>query len=139
MDTIAAPHLQQRLREFGVRPTLQRLAVAAVLLARPAHMTAEQVLLAARGRLPGLSRATVYAVLGLFVRHGLIKALPIEGDTTVYDSNTAPHHHIYDVETGDVCDLPGESLQVSGLPRLASHLELDGVDVILRVRRRAAA
>ncbi len=134
MNVLTATDLQQRLRDAAIQPTLQRMAVASVLLDKPAHMTAEQVMAAARERVPDLSRATVYAVLQLFVSRGLIKELPVEGAATVYDSNTAPHHHLYDVETGEVADVPESLLQVNGLPAALAGLELAGVDVIVRVR-----
>lgn len=129
--------VQRQLRQAGVLPTLQRLVVASVILQRPQHLTAEQVLVASRERMPEISRATVYATLQLFVRHGLLKELPIDGAATVYDSNTQPHHHLYDVETGEVVDLPQEALQVLGLQAAAAGMRLEGVDVILRVRREA--
>jgi Fur family iron response transcriptional regulator len=134
MQALNALELQQRLRSAGILPTLQRMAVADAMLARPTHLTAEQVLERARTRLPGLSRATVYAVLRYFVRQGLLKELPIEGAATVYDSNLAPHHHLYDVDTGTVADLPAEALQVAGVAQAVRGLTLTGVDVILRVR-----
>jgi Fur family transcriptional regulator, iron response regulator len=131
--------VQRQLREAGVLPTLQRLVVATVLLHRPRHLTAEQVLTEARERMPEIARATVYATLQLFVRHGLLKELPIEGAATVFDSNTAPHHHLYDVDTGEVSDLPQEALRVLGLPDALGGFELAGVDVIVRVRKTTAA
>lgn len=134
MHTERGQAMQQRLRAAGIQPTLQRLAVAGSLLVRPVHMTAEQVMAAARVQLPSLSRATVYAVLQLFVRRGLLKELPVEGASVVYDSNTSPHHHLYDVETGEVADLPMAGLQVTGLPESLGGLQLEGVDVIVRVR-----
>ena len=79
MQTLSAVALQQRLRDAGIGPTLQRLAVAGVLLPRPVHMTADQVLQAAARQLPGISRATVYAALQLFVHQGLLKELRVEG------------------------------------------------------------
>lgn len=130
--------MQQRLQDAKVQPTLQRMAVAQVLLARPAHMTADQVLQAARALLPGLSRATVYSVLQLFVQRQLLKELPIDGAATVYDSNLAPHHHLYNLDTGEVSDLCADQLQVVGLPALAPGLALAEVDVIVRVRNRPA-
>lgn len=126
--------MQARLRAAGIQPTLQRLAVAEVLLARPQHMTADQVLAAAQRLLPGISRATVYAVLQLFTERGLLRELPVTGAATIYDSNTDPHHHLVDVETGDVLDLPAEALQVTGLAEALRGVRLDGVDVIVRVR-----
>jgi Fur family transcriptional regulator, iron response regulator len=134
MHTERGQAMQHRLQAAGIQPTLQRLAVAGSLLVRPVHMTAEQVMAAARVQLPSLSRATVYAVLQLFVRQGLLKELPVEGASTVYDSNTSPHHHLYDVETGEVADLPMAGLQVMGLPESLGGLQLEGVDVIVRVR-----
>jgi len=137
MDMITSAQLQQRLRQAGIQPTLQRIAVAAVLLPRPVHRTAEQVLVAARELQPDISRATVYAVMQLFVRQGLLKELPIDGAATVYDSNVLPHHHLYHVDTGEVTDLPAGQLQVMGLPALGDGLEMAEVDVIVRVRSRA--
>lgn len=141
MEVLSATDLQQRLLRAGIRPTLQRLAVASVLLGRPTHLTAEQVRAAALARLPDLSRATVYAVLQLFVARGLLKALPVDGAATVYDSTMEPHHHLYDVETGEVADLPLAKLQVLGLTEALAGMHLDSVDVIVRVRglRRGAA
>jgi Fur family transcriptional regulator, iron response regulator len=134
MDVLNASDLQQRLTDAGILPTLQRMAVASVLLNKPVHMTAEQVMEATRTRLSRISRATVYAVLQLFVRHGLLNELPIDGGSTVYDSNTEPHHHLYDVDTGEVADLPLAHLQVLGVPKALAGVELAGVDVIVRVR-----
>ena len=130
--------LLQRLRSAGLQPTLQRMAIATVLLPQPVHMTAEQVLRAVQEHLPDISRATVYGTLQAFARGGLLRELAIGGQATVYDSNTAPHHHLYHVDTGEVHDLPAEHVQVSGLPALAGGLELAGVDVIVRVRSAAA-
>ena len=134
MEVLNAADLQQRLNGASIRPTLQRMAVASVLLGAPVHMTAEQVLKAARERLPSLSRATVYAVLQVLVRGGLLKELPIDGAATRYDSNTQPHHHLYDVDTGAVADLPMAQLQVLGLPESLGGAQLVAVDVIVRVR-----
>jgi Fur family iron response transcriptional regulator len=108
------------------------------MLARPVHMTAEQVLQAAREREQDISRATVYAALQLFAQRGLLKALPIDGAATVYDSNTTPHHHLYNVDTGEVLDLAGDQVRVLGLPALDDGFELSAVDVIVRVRHRVA-
>ena len=119
-------------------PTLQRLAVGAVMLQRPVHMTAEQVLVAARDCVPGISRATVYSTLQMFVRHGLLRELLMDGEATIYDSNTLPHHHLYHVDTGLVEDLPCGQLRVSGLPELGEDMEMADIDVIIRVRSRKA-
>ncbi len=137
-NTWASTTAQRRLREADIVPTLQRLVVAAVMLQRPVHMTAEQALRAARERMPEISRATVYGTLRLFVEHGLLKELVVDGAATVYDSNLEPHHHLYDLDSGEVSDLDGAQLRVLGLPALGPDLEVAEVDVIVRVRRRPA-
>lgn len=134
MESSRFRDLQQRLSDAGIAPTLQRIAVARALLAAPVHMTAEQVLDAARDHHLGLSRATVYAALQLFVRRGLLRELPVWGAAVVYDSNTAAHHHLVDIDTGQVADLPQERLQIQGLADAVAGLQLAGVDVIVRVR-----
>lgn len=128
--------LQRRLRDAGIQPTLQRLTVAGVMLLRPVHMTAEQVLAAAREQMPDISRATVYGTLQLFTDHGLLRPLVIDGVATVYDSTLTPHHHIYNVDTGEVSDLPDGHVQVLGLPDLGGELDVAEVDVVVRVRSR---
>jgi Fur family transcriptional regulator, iron response regulator len=128
--------LQQRLQEVGILPTLQRMAIAAALLSRPCHMTADQVLTEARRRLPSLSRTTVYGALDLFVRKGLLRELPVQGESAVYDSNPVPHHHLYNMVTREVQDLPAQTLQVLGMADLGADLEVVDVDLIVRVRPR---
>lgn len=135
MDPFPDTGLHRRLRAVGMLPTQQRLAVAAVLLDQPCHMTADQVTRAAQDHFPRISRATVHAVLQLFVRHGLLKQLPVEGAATVYDSNVPSHHHLYDVDSGLVTDLPDDALTVKGVNDVLDGLQLTGVDVIVRVRR----
>ena len=94
------------------------------------------MLAAARAHLAGISRATVYGTLQTFVRHGLLRELVMDGAATIYDSNTCAHHHLYNIDTGEVHDLPHGQLQVSGLPALAEGLEMADVDIIVRVRSR---
>ncbi|HMN22430.1 MAG TPA: transcriptional repressor [Ottowia sp.] len=141
--------LARRLRAVGLQPTRQRLAVAALMLARPTHQTAEQVLVALRerpspggdstGRPVRISRATVYATLAQFARAGLLRELHT-GCAVVYDSKPTVHHHWLDVDSGEVHDLPaGVSLQVSGLEHLPEDLRVQDLQLLLRVRRKSAA
>lgn len=126
-----------RLRAAGVSLTLQRLAIARVLLPRPVHLTADEVWGRARELLPEISRATVYNTLDLFERSGLLRRFAVDAEKVVFDSDPTPHPHIHDIDSGELYDVvPGE-LQVVGLPHLPMGTELEQVDVVLRVRRRA--
>ena len=149
MNRRPAPDLDlvQRLRSAGLQPTRQRLAVAAVMFAQPVHLTAEQVVKTLRGGAPTvadvdatpISRATVYATLAQFAEAGLLRELHSGTGAVVYDSNPTLHPHWVDVDTGQVHDLPpGVRLQVSGIDTLPAGLQVQDVQLMLRVKTSAA-
>lgn len=128
----------ERLRLAGIPLTLQRLEVARVLLTRPVHLSADQILERVRETTPETSRATVYNTLKLFREKSLVRELIVDPERTFYDSNTDPHYHLYDVTTGQLSDVPADELSVVGMPTLPSGVDLEEVDVIIRVRSRPA-
>jgi Fur family iron response transcriptional regulator len=134
MDTLATLNAAQRLRQAGVPLTVPRLEIARVLLTEPVHLAADQVLALVRERSPETSRATVYNTLRLFREKNLVRELIVDPERVVYDSNTDPHYHLYDVDTGQLTDVSADELRVVGMPQLPCHVELDQVDVIIRVR-----
>ena len=120
---------------YGITPTAQRIDIAAVLLARPQHVWAEdlQRMLVRHGT--PVSKATVYNTLGLFARKGLVRELVVDSDKVLYDSNTADHDHIYDVDTGALTDIEPGAVVVSALPTLPAGTHVERVEVVVRVRR----
>lgn len=134
MEMMTTRQATERLRDAGIPVTLQRVEIARTMLTRPVHMSADQVLAQVRANLPETSRATVYNTLKLFREKNLVRELIVDPERVVYDSNTAPHFHLYDVETGQVTDVSADELKVVGMPELPAHLKLEEVDVIIRVR-----
>ncbi len=128
-----------RLREHGVQPTPQRLEVAAVLLERPQHLSADQILDRLRGAGSRVSKATVYNTLKLFSDRGLVRELTVDPDRKYYDSTTHPHHHFYHVGTGELSDIPADQVRIMNLPPLPPGTEEESVEVLIRVRDRADA
>ena len=123
----------------GVKPTQQRVTVAEVLLARPVHMSAEQILVALRDSGARISKATVYNTLKVLTDCGLIRQIHLDPDRSVYDSMQANHHHFHDVENGVLWDIKPEDIAFAKLPPLPEGMETAGVEVVIRVRRRASA
>lgn len=123
------------LERHGIRPTQQRVKVAEVLLAAPVHLTAEQLLTTLRESPSRVSKATVYNTLKLFVDHGLVRQIHLDPERCVYDSRMSPHHHFQLVETGEMRDIDPEALELARMPALPSGTEIDGVEVVIRVRR----
>jgi Fur family iron response transcriptional regulator len=128
--------LAERLAAHGVRPTAQRLKIAGLLLGRPRHLSAEQILAALRSHGMRISKATVYNTLNLFAAHGLVRPLSVGGDRAVFDSLTEPHYHMHDTETGALTDVPGAAVQFSALPEPPAGMEIVGIDLTIRLRRR---
>ncbi|HSC47270.1 MAG TPA: Fur family transcriptional regulator [Gammaproteobacteria bacterium] len=134
-----SPDQQQRIAEelqsHGVIPTPQRLQIAAVLLDRPQHMSADQIMAAVNRESPRVSKATVYNTLRLFCEKGLAREVIVDPTRVFYDSTTGSHHHIYNVDTGDLTDIEAGQVAFSKLPELPAGMHTDGVEVIVRVRK----
>ena len=118
----------------AVKPTRQRLAIARVLFARHQHLSADQVMLSANRDGAELSKATVYNTLKLFVEKRLVREVIVDPDKVFYDSNSGPHHHFYDIQTGEIIDIDASEITVAGLPPLPEGKIAEGVDVIVRIR-----
>ncbi len=120
--------------QFGIAPTPQRMEVASVLLDKPQHLSADQVIDRLRDKGSTVSKATVYNSLNLFGKSGLVKECRVDSDRRVYDSRTEPHHHFYDVESGELTDISDDDIEILGLPALPEGTVCDGVELIVRVR-----
>ena len=123
------------LETHGIHPTAQRIRIAELLFAREQHLTAEQVI-----RLLGkdgtrVSKATVYNTLNLFADRGLLKALSVDRERGLFDSNTQPHYHFHVEGTGELIDVPPGAIEFAKLPTLPPGTEPVGVEVVIRVRR----
>jgi Fur family iron response transcriptional regulator len=84
-----------------------------------------------------VSKATVYNTLNLFVGEGLAREIHADPERCVYDSTMAPHHHFQNVETGEMIDIRPQDLSFARLPDLPPGTEIESVDVVIRVRRKA--
>jgi Fe2+ or Zn2+ uptake regulation protein len=127
--------LAELLRTHGIQPSAQRLAVAGYVLDTLEHPSADQVFARVRAASPGLSRATVYNTLNLFVAKGLLRSMALVGGRVLFDPNLEPHHHFVDEATGEIHDLPWDALDVGRVGTL-KHLDVREVQVVLRGRRR---
>jgi Fur family transcriptional regulator, iron response regulator len=125
------------LRSHGIAPTRQRTEIARVLFEQRGHLSADQILERVNVRHVEASKATVYNTLKLLVTTKLIRELIVDPAKTVYDPNTAPHHHLYDVVSGELTDISADGISVVGLPPLPPGTVTEGVDIVVRTRRRA--
>jgi Fur family iron response transcriptional regulator len=124
----------QLLAGHGVLATSQRVAIAQLILARPQHLSAEQIIGAIRASGLQISKATVYNTLNLFRERGLLRTVDVDPTRQYYDSSTSPHHHFYNVDTGELTDIPPESVLLDVVTPLPTGTVQAGVDVVVRVR-----
>lgn len=144
MDMAAAamtPEATERatrwLAQAGLRPTRQRLALAALLVGdgRNRHVTAESLYaasLAAGGR---VALATVYNTLRAFCDAGLLQEVTVDGSRSYFDTRLDDHPHFYWEDTAELTDAPAEELAIARLPAPPPGAEVARVDVVIRLRR----
>ena len=130
--------LVEMLRRHGINPTHQRIEIACALFARGEHLSADQILAIVNNRHSETSKATVYNTLNLFLEKKLIREVIVNPHKVFYDPNTEAHHHLYNVDTGELTDIDASQIEVARLPQLPDGMVADGVDIIVRVRSRAS-
>lgn len=122
------------LRDHGINPTHQRIEIAHALFSRQEHLSADQIMTIVNGRHSETSKATVYNTLNLFKQHKLVREVIVDPSKVFYDPNTGPHHHFYNLQSGELIDIDAHDVQIQGLPALPTGMVTEGVDVIIRIR-----
>ena len=122
--------------QFGILPTPQRVEIAGILLERPQHLSAEHILDKLQETGSAVSKATVYNTLNLFSERGLIREVVVDPVRKFYDSTTRPHHHFYNVDSGELSDIPDDQVFVRDLPELPEGTERESIEVLIKVRDR---
>ncbi len=125
----------------GLRPTRQRLTLAALLVGdgQHRHVTAESLFEAARAAGDGVSLATVYNTLRAFSAAGLLREITINGARSYFDTRLDDHPHFYREDSGELTDAPSEGLKIASLPEPPEGAEVSKVDVVIRLRPRSGA
>ena len=131
-DTLA---IDKRVRDAGLRPTRQRVALAHLLFAKgDRHLSAEELHEEALGAGVAVSLATVYNALHQFTHAGLLRILAVEGAKTYFDTNTSDHHHFFIEGENKVFDIAAGPVQVVNLPEPPEGMEIANVDIVVRLR-----
>jgi len=134
---IALQRAMAWLSEADLRPTRQRVCLAAALIGdgEHRHVTAESLYDAVHRQGDGVSLATVYNTLRAFCDAGLMHEITVDGSKSYFDTNTHDHPHFFWEDTGVLTDAPSEQLEIARLPDLPEGAELASVDVVIRLRR----
>lgn len=123
-----------RLKEFGLRPTRQRLALGKLLFEEGnRHVTAENLHAEARSAGVQVSLATVYNTLNQFRDSGMLREVVVGGGKSYFDTNIDNHHHFFVEPAGMLVDIPADEIEVSRIPSPPKGTSMDRIDVIIRV------
>jgi Fur family iron response transcriptional regulator len=125
----------RKLKESGLRPTRQRIALARLLLdTGPRHVTAEELFQEARSAGIPVSLATVYNTLHQFTAAGLMSEVVAGSGQSYFDTNPTSHYHYFDKSTGEIIDVPEDAINFSKLPEPPPGKVIDRIDVVVRIR-----
>jgi Fur family transcriptional regulator, iron response regulator len=129
--------VKSMLRDVGLRPTRQRMALGWILFAKgDRHLTAEMLYEeASKAKVP-VSLATVYNTLHQFTDVGLLRQVAVDGSKTYFDTNTTSHHHFFVEGENALVDIPEAENIVGEMPEAPAGYEVARVDVIVRLRRK---
>lgn len=126
--------LVTRLRDAGLRPTRQRLALAALLLdGQHRHVSADSLTRDVLATGEQMALGTVYNTLNQFTEAGLLRRVTVHNEYSVFDTNTDHHHHFYDAENDQLFDIPAGLVQLAGLPEAPDGHSIDAVNVLIHI------
>jgi Fur family iron response transcriptional regulator len=132
--------VKAKLREVGLRPTRQRMALGWILFAKgDRHITAEMLYEeASRAKIP-VSLATIYNTLHQFTNVGLLREVTVNGSKTYFDTNVSDHHHFFIENDHNLIDIPAADELIGKLPDVPEGYEISRVDMVVRLRRKRKA
>lgn len=81
----------------------------------------------------GIALATVYNTLNQFTEAGLLRAIPVDGSRTYFDTNTSKHHHYLIEDSKQLVDIPDHLVEITRLPEAPEGMEIAGIDIVIRL------
>ena len=125
------------LSQAGLRPTRQRVALAAMLVGdgKDRHVTAESLHISARDAGDPVSLATVYNTLRAFCDAGLLQEVTVDGSKSYFDTRTDDHPHFFWEDEAKLTDAPADEMEIRRLPEAPEGTEVAKVDVVIRLRK----
>ncbi|MDP4238125.1 MAG: transcriptional repressor [Bacteroidota bacterium] len=118
----------QYLRQFSIKPSVQRSAVMNFLLKNRIHPTIDEIYMALSPTMPTLSKTTVYNTLDLFVERGAVRALSIDEKNARYDVDISAHAHFRCRRCGAIHDIFNLNAALFQAPE-TTKFKIDAVEI----------
>ena len=125
------------LMAAGLRPTRQRLSLAALLVGdgEDRHVTAETLYAAVLAQGEKVSLATVYNTLRTFCDAGLMNEITVDAARSYFDTRVDDHPHFFWEDSQRLTDAPADQLESLRLPAAPAGSTIARVDVVIRLKR----
>lgn len=104
-------NLETKCVEAGLKMTEQRRVILRVLSSAEDHPSVETVYQRARALDRSISIATVYRTLNLLDQLSLVQKHDFKQSFARFETNLEHHHHLVDVETGEVIEFQSQRLE----------------------------
>jgi len=112
------------LRQYGLRATPQKIAIAKLLITDKCHhCTPQDLYEKMKTSFPSISQNTVYLTLAKFEELGLLARIHV-GGMTVFDSNTNDHDHAFCTQCRLIMDIEHPKDMAS--PMALNNLKIKG-------------
>lgn len=105
------PNLEQRCADAGLKMTGQRKTILQVLDSADDHPSVESLYERAKDLDGSISMATVYRTLNMLDELNIVIRHEFKENFSRYEVNEGHHHHLVDLETGDVIEFQNEELE----------------------------
>ena len=126
-------NVQEKLKLYGCRHTRARTRIGMMLLDKPKHLSADQVHEKLKQKGYTISKATVYNTLNAFSECGIVSEVTIDPSRTYYDSRTTPHHHFFNIDTGQLVDIASDDMSVENIPRLPDNTQIQDLEIVVKI------
>ena len=122
------------LCSVGISPTSRRVPIADLVFQGQQHITAGEVYEKLNVGNRHVSRATVYNSLKLLVDSGVLRQVTVEASQVFCDSNISPHHHCFDIDSGELKVIEADQFEILGIPAPPPGKSVAGVDDVVRLK-----
>ena len=134
-DLLKLAGFTEQLRLAGLRPTRQRVAIAALLFdGRHRHVSADSLTEEITAAGLQVSGGTVYNTLKQFTDAGLLRRVMVHNEYSLFDTNTDHHYHFYDASKDQLVDIPDNDVILAKLPQAPDGHEVKAVDVVIHIQ-----
>jgi Fur family peroxide stress response transcriptional regulator len=109
-ETLTYNQVKERLAQYQLKATQQRIVIYDALMRLHNHPTAENIYDFVKAKNPSISLATVYKTLDTFVSANLTAKVMSANGTARYDGFMDHHSHLYCTNTEEIVDFEDEQL-----------------------------